>query len=150
MKSTGWAMRTVLAWAALLWAGAAGAEMSQAELTLGKTRLSLEVAASEADRQVGLMYRTSLPEARGMVFVFASDLRICMWMRNTLIPLSVAFLDKNGRVINIEEMAPQTEDNHCSSRPARYALEVNRGWFGRHGIKAGDTVEGVVALPPGR
>lgn len=143
-------MRTALTLAALLWAGTAGADMPQRELTLGKARLGVEVAASEADRQMGLMYRSSLPEGRGMVFVFPSDIRICMWMRNTLIPLSVAFFDKDGRVTNIEDMAPQTEDNHCSSRPARYALEVNRGWFGQHGVKVGDRVEGVVALPPGR
>jgi len=143
-------MRMALASAALSWAGAASADMSRAELMLGKARLDVEVAASEADRRMGLMYRASLPEGRGMVFVFPSDIRICMWMRNTLIPLSVAFLDKDGRVTNIEDMAPQTEDNHCSSRPARYALEVDRGWFGRYGIKAGDRVEGVGALPPGR
>lgn len=143
-------MRGALALAVLGAMGAARADMSQAELTLGKTTLAVEVAAENADRQMGLMYRGSLPEGRGMVFVFPTDIQICMWMRNTLIPLSVAFIDKDGRVLNIEDMAPQTEVNHCSARPARFALEVNRGWFGRNGVKAGSVVGGVKALPAGR
>jgi uncharacterized membrane protein (UPF0127 family) len=134
------------AWAA----GTALAQMPQAVLRAGAQNIETEVAANDADRQLGLMYRGSLPEGRGMVFVFPSDARICMWMKNTLIPLSVAFINRDGRILNIEDMAPQSEDNHCAAGRARYALEMNRGWFARHGIAAGDTVEGTKSLPPGR
>ncbi|MDR1463393.1 MAG: DUF192 domain-containing protein [Azoarcus sp.] len=131
-------------------AGAAAAQMPQASLRAGKHSIEAEVAANEANRRLGLMYRGNLPEGRGMVFVFTSDALICMWMKNTLIPLSVAFIDHEGRIINIEDMAAQSEDNHCAAKPARYALEMNQGWFAKHGIKAGDTVEGMKSLPQGR
>ncbi|MDR1228425.1 MAG: DUF192 domain-containing protein [Azoarcus sp.] len=131
-------------------AGNAAAQMPQASLYAGKQDIEAEVAANDADRQLGLMYRGSLPEGRGMVFVFPSDAHICMWMKNTLIPLSVAFIDHEGRILNIEDMAPQSEDTHCAAKLARYALEMNRGWFARHGIEAGDMIEGMKSLPPGR
>lgn len=138
--------RILAAWVTAGWMSAAGGQMSQASLGVGGQRIGVEVAASEADRQIGLMYRGSLPAERGMVFVFPSEMRICMWMKNTLIPLSVAFIDSEGRILNIEDMTPQSEDNHCAAKLARYALEMNRGWFGKHGVKVGDVVEGVRAL----
>lgn len=131
-------------------AGSAFAQIPQASLRVGVQTIQVEVAANDADRQLGLMYRSSLPEGRGMVFVFPSDARICMWMKNTLIPLSVAFIDRDGRILNIEDMTPQSEDNHCAAGMARYALEMNRGWFAKHGVAAGDMVEGIKSLPPGR
>ena len=142
-SAAGWFLA---AWMTAGWMGAAGAQMPRAGLAVGGQRIEVEVAASNADRRTGLMYRASLPAESGMVFVFPSEIRICMWMKNTLIPLSVAFIDSEGRVLNIEDMAPQSEDNHCAAKLARYALEMNRGWFGRHGVKAGDVVEGVRAL----
>lgn len=85
-----------------------------------------------------------------MLFVFPQDNTYCMWMRNTLIPLSVAFLDDEGRIINIADMAPHSEENHCARRPARYALEMNRGWFAQRGITAGSKVRGLERAPQGR
>lgn len=112
-------------------------------------RIEAELAATPQARQVGLMNRREMPAQRGMVFVFTEDARHCMWMRNTLIPLSVAFLDREGRILNIEDMQPRTEDNHCAARPARYALEMNLGWFAAKGIKAGDSLRGFDKLPAG-
>jgi uncharacterized membrane protein (UPF0127 family) len=91
----------------------------------------------------GLMHRASMPSNAGMLFIFDEMTTHCMWMKNTLIPLSVAFIDEQGAIINVEDMAPQTEDSHCAKRPARYALEMNRGWFAARGIKPGSRIGGI-------
>lgn len=96
-----------------------------------------EVAASEGSMQRGLMHRQSMDEHAGMLFSFQKADKHCMWMRNTLIPLSVAWLDGDGVVLEIQEMAPKTDQLHCSSKPASYALEVNQGAFERQGIATG-------------
>ena len=120
------------------------------ELTAGFHRIEAEVAANNSARMQGLMQRKSMPQQHGMLFVFAQDAQHCMWMRNTFIPLSVAFLDAGGRIINVEEMQPQTETNHCAAQPARYALEMNAGWFARRGLKAGDAIGGIERAPKGQ
>lgn len=142
--------RLILALTGLLapsWGGAV--DMPLVELGAGMFRIEAELAATPQARQVGLMNRREMPAQRGMVFVFTEDARHCMWMRNTLIPLSVAFLDREGRIVNIEDMQPRTETNHCAARPARYALEMNLGWFAAKGIKAGDSLRGFDKLPAG-
>lgn len=117
-----------------------------AELGINAKRIKPEVASTPATRQIGLMHRKALPAQQGMLFVYPdSDVR-CMWMKNTLIPLSVAFIDGNGRILNIEDMQPNTRDYHCSVSPAQYALETNLGWFRDNGIKTGDTVSGLESL----
>ena len=113
------------------------------QLNAGMHLIRAEVAADYASRMTGLMHRSSMPSNVGMLFIFDDDQRQCMWMKNTLIPLSVAFIDEKGTVINIEDMAPQTEDSHCASRPSRYALEMNRGWFAARGIKPGSRLGGI-------
>lgn len=132
----------VLAIAAFL-AAAGAANAQRASLEAGKHRLEVEVAADDRTRNFGLMYRSHLPSDQGMLFVYSSPTRICMWMKNTLIPLSVAFLDDDGRILNIEDMTPQSEESHCAVQPVRYALEMNQGWFAGHGLKAGDLIRGV-------
>lgn len=127
----------------------AAPSMPVAELGAGMYRIEAEVAATPDSRQLGLMNRESMAPQHGMVFVFTEDARHCMWMRNTLIPLSVAFLDRRGRILNIEDMQPRTENNHCAAAPARFALEMNLGWFAAKGIKAGDTLRGFDRLPAG-
>lgn len=127
----------------------ASAEMPLAELRLGMFRIETEVAATDANRQLGLMNREKMPTHHGMVFVFPYEARHCMWMKNTLLGLSVAFLDGAGKILNIEDMVPLTEDSHCAAAAARYALEMNHGWFAAHGFKAGDVVHGVNKLPRG-
>jgi uncharacterized membrane protein (UPF0127 family) len=132
----------------LVCAGAAAAEpLPIMELSAGIHRIEAEVAAHDAARRQGLMQRRALPEQRGMLFVFERAARHCMWMKNTFLPLSVAFLDAQGRILNIEEMQPQTEVDHCAARPARYALEMNAGWFARRGIGRGDRIGGIEQAP---
>jgi uncharacterized membrane protein (UPF0127 family) len=117
------------------------------ELSAGFHRIEAEVAATDRDRQVGLMNRREMPPQRGMLFVFDHENTHCMWLRNTLLPLSVAFVDAKGVIINIADMKPQTEDNHCAKVPARYALEMNVGWFAQRGIKPGMKLGGIDKAP---
>jgi uncharacterized protein len=118
-------------------------------LSAGAGNLDVEVASNKSQRSLGLMNRTSMPESRGMLFVYPAPAYFCMWMKNTKIPLSVAFIDAQGQVINIEDMAPQTETNHCTQRNATYALEANRGWFAKHGVVAGSQIIGLEKAPQG-
>ena len=118
-------------------------------LSAGTGNLEVEVASNKAQRSLGLMNRASMPESRGMLFVYPAPAYFCMWMKNTKIPLSVAFIDAQGQVINIEDMAPQTETNHCTQRNATYALEANRGWFAKHGVSAGSQIIGLEKAPQG-
>ncbi len=141
---------TPLLLAGLLLGAAARAEMPRMELTAGFHRIEAEVAANQDDRMQGLMQRSRLGAGQGMLFVFPMQQRHCMWMKNTLLPLSVAFLDEEGRIINIRDMQPQTEDNHCADAPARYALEMNQGWFATRGIKPGMKISGVQRAPAPR
>ncbi len=112
-------------------------------LTAGIHVIRAEVAMRPDEREKGLMFRKTLGPNQGMVFLFDQPAAQCMWMRNTLISLSVAFIGDNGKVLNVEDMAPQTEDNHCAASPARYALEMNKGWFTKHGIAAGARISGL-------
>jgi uncharacterized membrane protein (UPF0127 family) len=128
---------------ALLSTPAFAQEMPVVQLSAGMHLIRAEVAADFGTRMRGLMYRASMPQNGGMLFVFDEAGPQCMWMKNTLIPLAVAFIDDGGKIVNIEEMQPQTEDSHCASRPARYALEMNRGWFATRGIKPGSRIGGI-------
>ena len=113
------------------------------QLNAGMHLIRAEVAADFTHRARGLMFRASMPQNAGMLFIFDEAGQQCMWMKNTLIPLSVAFIDEKGVITNVEDMQPQTEDSHCASRPARYALEMNRGWFAAKGIKPGSRIGGI-------
>lgn len=130
--------------------GAASAQNQQfttTQLSAGMHLIKAEVADSDAEREQGLMFREKMPLNAGMVFVFDSPATQCMWMKNTLLPLSVAFIDAKGEIINIEDMQPQTLDSHCSKKavPVRYALEMNLGWFKQKNIKPGTVIGN---LPP--
>jgi uncharacterized membrane protein (UPF0127 family) len=113
------------------------------QLNAGMHLIRAEVAADYGTRMTGLMHRASMPSNAGMLFIFDEATTHCMWMKNTLIPLSVAFIDERGAITNVEDMEPQTEDSHCASHPARYALEMNRGWFAARGIKPGSRIGGI-------
>jgi uncharacterized protein len=128
----------------------ARADLPEIALSVNGHKLTAEVANTEPSRTEGLMHRRILPESRGMLFVFTDVSRHAMWMMNTYIPLSVAFIDEQGVIINIEDMKPQTQDTHPAARPAKFALEMNRGWFTKRGIKAGAKVEGIGRAPPAR
>lgn len=118
------------------------------KLNIGLHLITAEVANDPRSRRMGLMFRQALAPNHGMLFVFESRATQCMWMRNTLIPLSVAFIDDDGRLINIEDMQPKDElTQHCSRQPARYALEMTQGWFAQRKIGAGDLVRGLPKAP---
>src|SRR5688572_432576 len=126
----------------------AGAQLPEIPLTINGHALTAEVAATTETRTQGLMHRRMLPENRGMLFVFRETGSHAMWMMNTYLPLSVAFLDESGRIINIADMQPHTRDSHGAAKPAKYALEMNQGWFAKRGIKPGARVEGLERSPP--
>ena len=139
--------RALVACALCLLALEARAAMPEITLTIGGNRLTAEVAYTDAERMQGLMYRRMLPENRGMLFVFREVATHAMWMMNTYIPLSVAFLDEDGVIINIADMVPHTRDAHAAARPARYALEANLGWFKKRHLVPGVKVEGLAQAP---
>ncbi len=126
------------------------AAMPLVELNFGKHVLTAEVASNDPDRMQGLMHRRMLPENRGMLFVFPNIAQHGMWMMNTYIPLSVAFIDDKGVIINIEDMQPHTRDAHNAKKPVRYALEMNLGWFRKRGIGPGAKLEGLDKVQPPR
>jgi len=143
------AVRTVaLTLSAAALAFAANAQQTKKlELTAGINVVRAEVAATFGERAQGLMNREKMAPNEGMLFVFAEVERPCMWMKNTMLPLSVAFIDEKGAIINVEEMAPQTENSHCATADARYALEMNAAWFKKHGLGAGTKIKGLEKAP---
>ena len=145
------AARTITA-ALLLWLAAAAQAQQLPEIALAVNghKLTAEVAHTDPARAQGLMHRRMLPENRGMLFVFTTTAHHAMWMMNTYIPLSVAFIDERGVIINIEDMKPHTQDTHPAAKPAKYALEMNQGWFGKRGIKPGAKIEGMEQAPPAK
>lgn len=122
---------------------AAAAELPTVTLTIGSHKLVAEVVATVEQRATGLMNRFSLKPDHGMLFVFGRPAPQGFWMKNTYIPLSIAFIDADGRIVNIEDMRPQTEETHWSKGPALYALEMKKGWFAERGIGPGATVTGI-------
>jgi uncharacterized protein len=112
------------------------------QLTAGMHLIRAELAQSPDQRSVGLMHRKSMGANEGMLFVFEQSGQQCFWMKNTLIPLSIAFLADDGNVVNIEDMKPQSLDSHCSKKPVRFVLEMNEGWFAKRGIKPGSALKG--------
>lgn len=127
-------------------APAAAQDLPVVELRAGMHLIRAEVAADYSTRGRGLMFRKSLAPNGGMVFIFDTADIHCMWMKNTYIPLSVAFLDAQGTIINIVDMQPHSEQSHCAARPALYALEMPQGWFAERGVKPGAKLGGLDKL----
>jgi uncharacterized membrane protein (UPF0127 family) len=136
--------------AGALVANVAFAQMPTMELSAGIHLIRAEVAHTFETRAQGLMFRRSLGPNEGMFFVFPQAEIHCMWMKNTLIPLSVAFIDEKGRIVSISEMQPQTETPHCAVDRAQFALEMSAGWFAAKGIKAGARILGLEKAPAAR
>ena len=113
------------------------------ELGLGTNKIHAEVADSKQQREAGLMHRSSMPEQTGMLFVFDKSGRYCFWMKNTRIPVTIAFIDGAAKITKLTDMQPGTEDVHCPENPVRYALEMNLGWFRKHNIKEGASLVGL-------
>jgi len=117
--------------------------LPRVKLGAGMHQIDAQVAATNDQRMTGLMFRQEMPQQEGMLFVFEYPSQQCFWMKNTLLPLSTAFIADDGTIVNIEDMAPQTLDSHCSAKPVRYVLEMNKGWFAKKGIKPGAKLAGV-------
>ena len=112
-------------------------DLQRVKLTAGMHLISAQVAQTPEQRQTGLMHRKEMPQGEGMLFVFEQPGQQCFWMKNTLLPLTAAFVADDGTIVNLEDMKPQTTDSHCSAKPVRYVLEMNQGWFAKKGLKAG-------------
>jgi len=139
-------LKRFIALAAAAFAFAAHAGLPTVELNAGMHVVHAEVASDFSSRMEGLMHRKSLATNAGMLFIFDEASTQCMWMKNTFVPLSVAFLDDAGSILNIADMQPQSEQSHCSAGPARFALEMNQGWFAQRGIKPGTKLGGLERL----
>ena len=111
-------------------------------LNAGIHNIRAEVAQTAEERATGLMFRQTMPAQDGMLFVFEQPATQCFWMKNTLLPLSVAFVADDGTIVNLDDMKPQTLDSHCSTKPVRFVLEMNQGWFAKRGLKAGTRLQG--------
>lgn len=127
---------------------AQAADLPRTTLTVGTHKVVAEVATTPEQRSVGLMNRFSLAPDQGMLFVFERSEPLAFWMKNTFIPLSIAFIGADGKIVNIEDMQPKSEDSHWSKGPALYALEMKKGWFAERGIGPGTLVKGVPAVKP--
>ncbi|MDT7515240.1 DUF192 domain-containing protein [Rhodoferax mekongensis] len=117
-------------------------DLPRIKLGAGMYQIEAQVARTSDQRTTGLMYRKEMPQYEGMLFVFEQPSGLCFWMKNTLIPLTAAFIADDGTIVNLADMKPQTTDSHCALRPVRYVLEMNRGWFSKRGLKAGAKLTG--------
>ena len=117
-------------------------DLPRVDLSAGMYRIDAQVAQSPRQREIGLMFRKAMPLQEGMLFVFEAPATQCFWMKNTVLPLTAAFVADDGTIVNLADMKPQTEDSHCSAKPVRYVLEMNQGWFAKRGIKAGAKLGG--------
>ena len=139
-------VRAVLA-ILLLFVGCArdvgGARLEVHPLVVGNQRIRVEVAATPADRRLGLMHRKSMPEDYGMLFIFRAERVRSFWMKNTPLPLSIAFADSGGKIVHIADLEPHSTELVWSGSPAKLALEMNRGWFARRGVFVGDAIQGI-------
>ncbi len=121
-----------------------GSSAQQAQMNLPRTKLSagmhmldVQLAQTPQERQIGLMFRKDMPQHEGMLFVFEQPATQCFWMRNTLIPLTAAFVADDGTIVNLADMKPLSDESHCSTKPVRFVLEMNQGWFAKRNIQAG-------------
>ncbi len=137
--------------AALLGAAAqaqdAPQKLEMIQLNAGMHLIQAQLARTPDERSIGLMFRPTMPANEGMLFAFEVPGQQCFWMKNTLLPLSAAFVADDGSIVNIEDMKPQTLDSHCSAKPVRFVLEMNQGWFAKRGLKAGSKLQGAPFRP---
>ena len=144
MNHLKWAWLSVW-FCSLAWAeGQPQLQLPRLQLQAGMHQMLVQVAATPDQRAIGLMHRTEMPQAEGMLFAFEQASQQCFWMKNTLLPLTAAFIADDGTIVNLADMKPQTTDAHCSEQPVRWVLEMNQGWFAKRGIKAGFKLQGPV------
>lgn len=127
--------------------GAPQTNLPRIKLQAGMFQIDAQVAQTPDQRSIGLMYRTEMPPHEGMLFVFEQPATQCFWMKNTLLPLTAAFVADDGTIVNLADMKPQTTDAHCSLQPVRFVLEMHQGWFAKKGLKAGSRLAGVAFKP---
>ena len=144
MNHLKWAWLSVW-FCSLAWAqGSPQLQLPRIQLQAGMHQIQAQVAATPDQRSVGLMHRAEMPQSEGMLFAFEQASQQCFWMKNTLLPLTAAFIADDGTIVNLADMKPQTTDAHCSDQPVRWVLEMNQGWFAKRGIKAGFKLQGPV------
>jgi uncharacterized membrane protein (UPF0127 family) len=117
-------------------------QLPRVTLSAGMHLINAQVAATPQQRAVGLMFRKEMPVNEGMLFTFEQASEQCFWMKNTLLPLTAAFVADDGTIVNLADMQPQSLESHCSSKPVRFVLEMNQGWFDKRGLKAGSRLSG--------
>jgi uncharacterized membrane protein (UPF0127 family) len=117
-------------------------QLPRITLNAGMHLIQAQVAQDFEQRQIGLMWRKEMPQNEGMLFVFEQPAVQCFWMRNTLLPLTAAFVADDGTIVNLADMKPQSDDSHCSKKPVRFVLEMNQGWFAKRNIPAGFKLSG--------
>ena len=144
MNHLKWAWLSVW-FCSLAWAqGSPQLQLPRIQLQAGMHQIQAQVAANPDQRSIGLMHRAEMPQSEGMLFAFEQATQQCFWMKNTLLPLTAAFIADDGTIVNLADMEPQTTDAHCSEQPVRWVLEMNQGWFAKRGIKAGFKLQGPV------
>jgi len=117
-------------------------DLPRIKISAGMHLIDTQLATTEQQRATGLMFRKDMPQTEGMLFIFEQASQQCFWMKNTLLPLTAAFVANDGTIVNLADMKPQTTDSHCSSQPVRFVLEMNQGWFAKKGIRAGSKLGG--------
>jgi uncharacterized membrane protein (UPF0127 family) len=139
-----WSAGLLIASLTTLSAAQSGPQMQlpRTKLNAGMHMLDVQLAQTPEQRQIGLMFRKEMPQHEGMLFVFEQPATQCFWMRNTLIPLTAAFVADDGSIVNLADMKPQSDDSHCSTKPVRFVLEMNVGWFAKRQIKPGYQLSG--------
>lgn len=144
MRRTALLLGILFAFFTPAWADEPQRDLPRVTLSAGMHLIQAQVAASFEQRATGLMFRTDMPANEGMLFVFEEPAGQCFWMKNTLLPLTAAFIADDGTIVNLADMKPQTLDSHCSAKPVRYVLEMTQGWFAKRGLKAGAKLGGAL------
>ena len=116
--------------------------LPRANLSAGMHLIQVQLAQNLEQRQIGLMWRKEMPQNEGMLFIFEKPSEQCFWMRNTLLPLTAAFVADDGTIVNLVDMKPMSDDSHCSKKPVRFVLEMNQAWFAKRNIQAGFKLTG--------
>ena len=136
---------SVMAWSAHAqgnFQGSPQTQLPRASLNAGMHLIQVQLAQNNEQRQIGLMWRKEMPQNEGMLFIFDEPAVQCFWMRNTLLPLTAAFVADDGKIVNLVDMKPMSDDSHCSKKPVRFVLEMNQAWFSKRNILAGFKLTG--------
>jgi uncharacterized membrane protein (UPF0127 family) len=116
--------------------------LQRTQISAGIHQMDIQLAITPEQHAIGLMYRKDMAQHEGMLFIFPVASQQCFWMKNTFLPLTAAFVADDGTIVNMEDMKPQTTESHCSTKPVRFVLEMNQGWFAKKGIKPGAKLSG--------